>query len=1228
MKADKIQNPSYSGQPGDPAGCPYSPSSKAEIRDFPTSLPPEFRPSNGMLPSFIPPMKSTIHVVDLSPAVRHPRGFALIVTLSLMILLTVVAVGLLSLSSVSLRSTSQSDSLQSARANARTALMLAIGDLQKQLGPDTRISAPADQISASDASVSTTPQAQRQWAGAYKSWPAAIPSAARPTPEFLQWFVSGDPEKLKTKDFAGTAASAKSVELVTKNTVGPDGDPVRVPTISQNAANGMKNTFAWWVSDQGTKALITPANEIPTAIANVRADQQVAPATNFRSATSGTTQPFSLVSLSDERISRVTTWQSSALLTEKPDGVRGFFHDFTCQNSGLLTNVRAGGFRKDLSMQLERPAATAPASTSTALYTVGNEPGINLQELWVYYNLHKDLIRSGTSTFTTGGSISSGTPFLRVESSPAACQTDDEFFMKQPVIINYQLALSFETRVVTNASGQSVTRLHLVADPILTFWNPLDVPVAIPSSAYLSVKYWQIPYDLVISRNGSTLPGRFPLVSSLSGGINGSNGDGNFVSVRIGQSQPLAFKPGEVIKVSQVGNEIVKGSSPVDHELVAKAGFNYGGGVSVPVRDTSGNYVDLSASDVITFQAKPNNLTAGSTALSGHSLNGSANHTRHFSMVHHEVYIGADRGDSSTSLGIGGMFIDWDFGNKRLKYNEDRGSTSSGPGVAGTKSAAARLYADSTALKNIFPTITGRPLPVSILSSAKQPVMLFSFAAKTESGSNLGTRSLSRFNPRTLHVDFYDLGQRERDMLPYEYSVESLSSWKNRSLEVSTNGNAYFGGGLTAADGTSFVTTHSIPREPIVSLAAFQYSFANGFDIQRPKYGYGTLNAREPMLPQISHAIGNSTACPVLASNTTEGTLPGGRPMADHSYLANQALWDDWFLSGIAPQGYNTFSKARPQQKLVAQEFFNGTAPLPVVRYRPDLRGQDAAKVLNTYFPSTTPATTAIANIASSIRVDGLFNVNSTSVEAWKSLLGARKERPIVIRDANGKETVKTDGEETPIAGLLAPLNAVAKGTGSVDSQSNEQWVGRRTLDDDEIDKLARAIVREVRKRGPFLSLADFINRRVGQDKELAHAGAIQSALESTEAGINSAYQTGARAVGSTASGRFAFPEAEQGPLSSGAPGIIKQADILTPIAPILAARSDSFLIRAYGEKTDSTGKVIARACCEAVVRRSAAFVDPTDPPEKTYGSITTINKNFGRRFEMVSFRWLSSDEI
>ncbi len=92
----------------------------------------------------------------------QPRGFALIVTLSLMILLTVIAVGLLTLSSISLRASGQGEAMATARNNARLALMLAIGDLQKSLGPDKAVTANSEILSASPA--------KNQTAGAWESW--------------------------------------------------------------------------------------------------------------------------------------------------------------------------------------------------------------------------------------------------------------------------------------------------------------------------------------------------------------------------------------------------------------------------------------------------------------------------------------------------------------------------------------------------------------------------------------------------------------------------------------------------------------------------------------------------------------------------------------------------------------------------------------------------------------------------------------------------------------------------------------------------------------------------------------------------------------------------------------------------------------------------------------------------------------------------------------------------
>ena len=108
----------------------------------------------------------------------------------------------------------------------------------------------------------------------------------------------------------------------------------------------------------------------------------------------------------------------------------------------------------------------------------------------------------------------------------------------------------------------------------------------------------------------------------------------------------------------------------------------------------------------------------------------------------------------------------------------------------------------------------------------------------------------------------------------------------------------------------------------------------------------------------------------------------------------------------------------------------------------------------------------------------------------------------------------------------------------------------------------------------------------------------------------------------------YAFPQAEAGIAAQGAPGVVKQADILTPIAPYLSARSDSFLIRAAGQKVDANGVVVARAFCEAVVQRVAEFVDSRNLPTTATAALNPLNRFFGRRFQIVSFRWLAPSEI
>ena len=159
------------------------------------------------------------------------RGFALVATLSLLVLITLLVVGLLNLSVNSQRGASQSAARTRAQANARLALMLAIGELQKQTGPDTRVTASAEIVDADSPPLTgvwrSWEGADHEMAGAFAGRPIAPDYGSKKKPaaaggRFLTWLISGaktgaapdQPAILATK-----IATANSVPLLSDNTL-------------------------------------------------------------------------------------------------------------------------------------------------------------------------------------------------------------------------------------------------------------------------------------------------------------------------------------------------------------------------------------------------------------------------------------------------------------------------------------------------------------------------------------------------------------------------------------------------------------------------------------------------------------------------------------------------------------------------------------------------------------------------------------------------------------------------------------------------------------------------------------------------------------------------------------------------------------------------------------------------------------------------------------------------
>ena len=367
----------------------------------------------------------------------------------------------------------------------------------------------------------------------------------------------------------------------------------------------------------------------------------------------------------------------------------------------------------------------------------------------------------------------------------------------------------------------------------------------------------------------------------------------------------------------------------------------------------------------------------------------------------------------------------------------------------------------------------------------------------------------------------------------------------------------------------------------------------------------------------------------------------------DHVLLLNDALWDDYFVSSLAdqtrPGASVSASLDENLQKLAAGE------ELANSRYMPHLGGRPASEL-----KPKLEATDGYLKAAAHLMVDGMFNVNSTSVSAWHALFAGIRERQVVYRDQNGAlRPVNIPADKRIALSRFSTETTDQEGTdpefGVTRDDGMQAWSGVRFLDDDQLRSLAEECVKQVKRRGPFLNFSEFINRRLSND-DLGTMGALQSAIDyddaSPKAGsINydfksqSDFMLKESQLGNHA---FSTPEAAVGSRFAGIPGYVIQSDLLKPIANTLAVRDDTFRIRAYGESLDKNGKVIARAWCEAIVQRVPEYCDVSNDPEVPArkmtangefsdiedSELTPANRSFGRRFQIESFRWLSGSEI
>ena len=91
----------------------------------------------------------------------------------------------------------------------------------------------------------------------------------------------------------------------------------------------------------------------------------------------------------------------------------------------------------------------------------------------------------------------------------------------------------------------------------------------------------------------------------------------------------------------------------------------------------------------------------------------------------------------------------------------------------------------------------------------------------------------------------------------------------------------------------------------------------------------------------------------------------------------------------------------------------------------------------------------------------------------------------------------------------------------------------------------------------------------------------------------------------------------------------LTSGDVMSGLAPVLAARSDTFRVRVYGEVLNpATGETTGRAWAEAMVQRFPGYLDDRQEAASLPAELNSTNRRFGRRFRMVSFRWLQNSDL
>jgi hypothetical protein len=1205
---------------------------------------------------------------------RVLNGFALVVTLSLMILLTVIAIGLLTLSSISLRASSQGQTMAVAQANARLALMLAIGDLQQSAGADQRITASADILPAAKPA---TPGRAR-WTGV---WDTRDFNPAKPESKaFVRWLVSDNPSA------PANATAATSVDDVLVFQGKDAATSVRVPKVTVTGG-----AYAYWVEDEGLKAdLGWSEGKFTNNEQKQAARLSAAPGPDHGSLegpfSGKTNYPITTTAGNPwlENLDKALSTADMPLVMSDTANqslwLRENHGEITFGSHGVLADTKKGGLRRDLSLAFEmdgaaeaenatkfnqqsgefvgngdsfsapqKPAglpvnerflwrdfAGMPAGTGTPFAAaIPGGPnaygqrrvlrGPNWWALRDYANLYKRL--SGTSgdyimkarayfpnrsserlaasdyhshygaaqTWDVENAINTSATNPGFKSTINTTESDTTaHYLYRPARANYapvnlgtSVLVSILAKNVTGVAPNQRADLAVGLDPLFYFWNPYNRKISceniavvlglgLPGRAVLDIK----------TTTNTTTSYDLNLAKLLKNNVTYKTGEKLIFLIK----GPLIIGPGEVVIASPIAAP--SGGVGTGEAVLGYATDN-NSGIIMTNLSASGK-INARLDDRVSFSFLRSDNAAGASDIE----------------VRHEMDTSLPTGNGISPTSVAA--------NMSLLGDQ-------------TQHNLQVLWAGKSPIEDQYVSPAGesgsntkvRTETVSALVNTKVIYGAHSLLIKPASPGGLGTpkpyEMFTRFNPAPslMKRDYY-ARSNPNQIYRHVTASSTFAVLNDSGIDFSGSAKNTFWGLSYQNSGSTAVPVSNIPSSPLISLASF--SNANL-----------SILGTDPF-----HAVGNSWSSPMISPSSAYGPVKemvGWNLVAqDFSWLINDALFDRYYLSGIAPSftiGSSGYSATGSLNKTLDNFFSN------------DHLLAKANPVLRPHLPPGKTAEAVTAELAANdgyrktgaySLIAGAFNVNSTSVAAWAAFLRANRNLAVNYAQNGG-----SDGSSgSPFPSSDSPVKLAG---------AKPQWSGFSRLSDAQVSALATRIVAQVKLRGPFMSLSDFINHKMGPvDAAQSYTGALQAALDLEAAGGSGINAASRAAAGGAAP---SYPaEAFNGPpvlgsgtkVSTGIPGDITQADLLLPLAPRLSARSDTFRVCGYGEARSKDGtRILAKASCEAVIQRFPEYMDPTtdaannEPWDEASPSSPTLNpsnQKFGRRFKLVKFRWLSSNEI